>query len=230
LGDFARNRTVLNIGDGSINFNDAAAFFQHYGTSSGDGIYRSKFDISSDISQDYNTLPVPDGDIDFWDLIVFATGYAKTGSGQQFKGNENKNQIMIKNSKINYSFGNFTKTGENIEIPIKISGDVRDLYGLSIEATFNSNNLDFIKISKGEMYNSQNSFTASRIQGSNVFFDAVMLGNSNVSGSNEQIAGYFIFKEKKTLPDLKTEIGLISCEAVDYHNNPIQTEMSIYKK
>lgn len=227
LGDFARSRSVINLGDGDVNFKDASVFFQHYGSTVGDGIYRAKYDIASPGNLNYNEMPVPDGHIDFQDMAVFITGYTKEGSGQLENSIKNgENQAMDKNNKIYCSLGNIIKEGGNIKVPIKISGYLNVLHGLSIGATFNSKYYEFLEISKGEIFKSQNTISAHRLQGSTVFLDAVTIRNTGYSNSNEIIAGYLILKEKDIPVNGNTEISLISFDAIDDYNSSIKTELT----
>jgi hypothetical protein len=225
LGDFARKRTVIDIGDGDVNFKDASVFFQHYNSFAGDGIFRTKLDIASSGNLNYFSMPVPDGQIDFWDMVMFVSGYTKEGSGQLDSITiSGKNRVLNKNT-IFYSFGNIIKEGTNIKVPLKISGDLNILHGLSIGAIFNTKYYEFTGISNEGFFDSRNSFSAHRLQGSTVFFDAVTLKNTGYSNSGEIIAGYMTFKEKSIPPNENIGISLISCDAVDYNNSSIKTEL-----
>jgi hypothetical protein len=226
LGDFARSRTVINLGDGDVNFKDASVFFQHYGSYEGDGIFRTKFDIASAGNLNYFILPVPDGQIDFWDLVMYVTGYTKEGSGLlENKITNGENQVINKNNKINCFLGSFIKEGNNVKIPVKISGDLKELNGLSIGVTFNSEYFDFADVSDGEFFKSQNTISAHRLQGSTVFLDAVTIRNIGYSNSGEIIAGYLLLKEKVVSSNSNIEISLTSCDAIDYYNSLIKTEL-----
>ena len=223
LGDFAKSQPVISKGDGNVNFKDAAVFFQHYNSFEGDGIYRTKFDIASPGNLDYYSMPVPDGQIDFWDLVMFATGYAKQGSGQLLIKGGDMNFIN-QNNKINFSLGNISKEGSNIKIPLIISGDINALHGVSIGVEYDPVHYEFIELNKGEMFNREDVISAYRLQGSAIYLDAVTLRDINLGNSKEVIAGYIIFKEKSAA-NKKPEIGLISCEALDYNNITIKTEL-----
>lgn len=226
LGDFAKNRTVINLGDGDVNFKDASVFFQHYNSFEGDGIFKTKFDIASAGNLNYFAMPVPDGQIDFWDLVMFATGYSKEGSGQlENKIKNNENQVMNKNNKIYCFPGNFIKEGSNIKVPVMISGNLNNIHGLSIGASFNSNNFEFVEVTTGEFFKSQNTISAHRLQGSTIFLDAVTVRNINFSNSDAINAGYLILKGKNANSDNKIEISITSFDAIDYNNNSIKTEL-----
>ena len=221
LGDFARSQSVIYLGDGKVNFKDASVFFQHYGSFEGDGIYRTKFDIASPGNLDYTSMPVPDGQIDFWDLVMFATGYSKQGSGQlQLK--DNYEQVLNKNNHINYYLGNIIKEGENIKIPVYISGDINSLHGISVGVEYNPKLYELIEISNGELSNYPDVLSTHRLQGSTIYLDAVTISNLNFN-KNQIITGYILLRKKISIN--KTEINIISCDAVGYNNTLLKPEL-----
>ena len=133
LGDFAHSRTEINRGDGDVNFKDASVFFQHYGSSEGDGIYERKFDISGGSSNfDYYTLPSTDGSINFYDLIMFVMGYEKEGSGLLMRMNSKLPQ-SLEGFKVDISSynqnGNVTENWNPIDVDRRIIQQQIDLEG-----------------------------------------------------------------------------------------------------
>ena len=225
LGDFARRRTVIDLGDGDVNFKDASVFFQHYASAVGDGIYRTKFDIASLGNLNYYLLPVPDGLINFWDMVMFVTGYELEGSGQLLIKTGKEEIAGVNNPNIKCSLGNIVREGSNIRIPVKITGDLNVLKGASISVTYNSKYYEFLEVSEGEIYKNTNYMSAHREQGSTVYLDAVSVSRTVRTNTGEITAGYIVLKEKESMRSGNTEISITSFDAVDYNNGYIKTEL-----
>jgi len=230
LGDFARSRIILNQGDGDVNFKDASVFFQHYGSTVGDGIYRAKYDIASPGNLNYNEMPVPDGVIDFWDLVMFAIGYSKEGSGLLNNSyQKNEINIMKNNNKVYCSLGTIIRDGNKVRVPVLISGDIKEIHAINVGVAFDKDFFEFTEIQKGELINSENVISAHKLQGNIVYLNSATLRNPGFSNSNEINAGYIDFTEKKrNNGDLK--ISLVSFEALDLNNSILTSELKYHSQ
>ena len=230
LGDFARSRIILNQGDGDVNFKDASVFFQHYGSTVGDGIYRAKYDIASPGNLNYNEMPVPDGVIDFWDLVMFAIGYSKEGSGLLNNSyQKNEINIMKNNNKVYCSLGTIIRDGNKVRVPVLISGDIKEIHAINVGVAFDKDFFEFTEIQKGELINSENVISAHKLQGNIVYLNSATSRNPGFSNNNEINAGYIDFIEKKR-NNGELKISLVSFEALDLNNSLLTSELKYHSQ
>ena len=230
LGDFARSRIILNQGDGDVNFKDASVFFQHYGSTVGDGIYRAKYDIASPGNLNYNEMPVPDGVIDFWDLVMFAIGYSKEGSGLLNNSyQKNEINIMKNNNKVYCSLGTIIRDGNKVRVPVLISGDIKEIHAINVGVAFDKEFFDFSEVQKGELINNENVISAHKLQGNIVYLNSATSRNPGFSNNNEINAGYIDFIEKKR-NNGELKISLVSFEALDLNNSLLTSELKYHSQ
>jgi hypothetical protein len=138
VGDFARSRTIMYRGDGDINYKDVAVFGQKYGGALGiNQNYRVKYDIyPTEGGFDQNKMPVGDGVIDFYDLVLFIVGgydleangtiqspFTLTGNGK----NATVKLIQVSNAggKAVYKILTDAGTGDISALSIKLVYDVK---------------------------------------------------------------------------------------------------------
>jgi hypothetical protein len=143
IGDFARTRMVINRGDGDINYKDVAVFGQKYGGTQGlNQYYRVKYDIyPTESGFDYNKMPVGDGVIDFYDMVLFRVGgYDNEANGTiqgpfTIKGNGKDAKVRItqvsnSGGKTVYRIYTDAGAGEISALSVKLAYDYQHLkYG-----------------------------------------------------------------------------------------------------
>lgn len=141
VGDFARTRTITYKGDGDINYKDVAMFAQHYGGVKGsDLIYRSKYDIyPTENYFDFYRMPVGDGVIDFYDMVLFTIAYNYEATGviqgpYMFSGN---------GKKINVELLRETQSVDKLVYKISVDGDYNDLMALSVKLDYDVSYLKY---------------------------------------------------------------------------------------
>lgn len=210
LGDFATARTVQWIGDGNVNYQDAAVFGQHYGAMTGSALYCKKYDIyPTQNSLDYYSMPEGDGVIDFYDMILFAIGYNYEANGNLLikAGKENKMK------KIDFILKDITVSeGNKIVIPIYAEGDVSDLRGYSLKILFNDIDFESIEFQNRNGISNENIFSHIQSDDKSLTLDVAVLGASNSINTSGKL-GEIIIKCKGKIK--KTEIAIISAIAMD---------------
>jgi len=213
LGDFAHSRTEIDRGDGDVNFKDASVFFQHYGSSEGDGIYERKFDISAGCCNfDYYTLPSTDGSVNFYDLIMFVMGYEKEGSGLLMKINS-KLPENLKDFKIDVS--SYNQSGESIEVPLKFVKGSSFIKSISIGIIFDNKIISYTGFNNN--LKNENSFVIPRSQGTMIYIDIASLGAGNSINSDGVIFSKILFKRISS-GDISKILRITSCDILTINN------------
>ncbi len=213
LGDFAFTRTEINRGDGDVNFKDASVFFQHYGSSEGDGIYRRKFDISAGCCNfDYYTLPTTDGSINFYDLIMFVMGYEKEGSGLLMRMNSKLPQ-NLEGFKIDMS--SYYQSGDEIVVPLKFVKGSSFIKSISIGIIFDNKILSYTGFTNN--LKNEHSFVIPRSQGTMIYIDIASLGAGNSINSDGVTFSKILFK-KISSGDISKIMRITSCDILTVNN------------
>ena len=213
LGDFAHSRTEIDRGDGDVNFKDASVFFQHYGSSEGDGIYERKFDISAGCCNfDYYTLPSTDGSVNFYDLIMFVMGYEKEGSGLLMKINS-KLPENLKDFKIDVS--SYNQSGESIEVPLKFVKGSSFIKSISIGIIFDNKIISYTGFTNN--LRNENSIVIPRSQGTMIYIDIASLGAGNSINSDGVIFSKILFKRISS-GDISKILRITSCDILTTNN------------
>jgi hypothetical protein len=153
--------------------------------------YRWKYDIGpTNANGSYWAMPNPDGKIEFEDLNIFAIGYGKTGAGQLPQGDNSKTAPVI-----------FTvskqdiQRGENLKVPVKVSGNVRDLRSFSLKMNYNSTELDYAGVEKAGGLNVNEGLIIGKTEKNELYIDGALVGTEE--GLNgEQMIFNLVFNEK----------------------------------
>jgi hypothetical protein len=128
LGDVAASGLVVSHGDGSIDFEDLAAWSVSYWAGvDGQSLdyYQRKFDIGPTANHYIFSLPVQDNMIDFEDLVIFSIGF-----GQSVRHELPKVAPQVDPARL--VLGAPVVLGEETTIPVSLKGGVTDLRGLSM--------------------------------------------------------------------------------------------------
>jgi len=213
LGDFAHSRTEINRGDGDVNFKDASVFFQHYGSSEGDGIYERKFDISGGCCNfDYYTLPSTDGSINFYDLIMFVMGYEREGSGLLMRMNSKLPQ-SLEGFKVDIS--SYNQNGNVIEVPLKFLKGSSFIKSISIGIIFDNKIISYTGFTNN--LRNENSIVIPRSQGTMIYIDIASLGAGNSINSDGVIFSKILFKRISS-GDISKILRITSCDILTTNN------------
>lgn len=188
LGDFA-SASSQNIGDGRIDFSDLSLFSSAYWSLSTDSVhYRIKYDIGpTDANGSYWAMPERDNQIEFEDLVIFAIGYAKTGSGQLPQKKLNQPVIFSTLDMV---------TGEDgiLKLPVQISGAVNDVRAFSMVMDYSGGSLEYAGVEKaGEMLNGT-TFIIGKTDDNKIKIDGAVIGGSGIS--HEGVFANVLFRVK----------------------------------
>lgn len=177
-GDFAKTRTIIYKGDGDINYKDVAMFGQHYGGVRDAGlVYRAKYDIyPTENFFDFYKLPIGDGVIDFYDMVMFTIGYNYEANGiiqSPFVPSNNGKEIKVRLSKEN-------NAADKIIYRISVDEYYNDLMAISIKIDYDVN---YLKFNGTKYLGKQNDELLSGVINNNgkVSVDASILKNTNSS-------------------------------------------------
>lgn len=180
VGDFAKTRTIINKGDGDINYKDVAVFGQHYGGIRDAGaVYRAKYDIyPTENYFDFYKMPLGDGVIDFYDMVLFTIGYNYEANGiiqSPYMPSNNGKEIKLRLTQINNS-------ADKIIYRISVEGNYNDLMAISIKIDYDVN---YLKFNSTKYLGKQNDELLSGVINNNgkVSVDASFLKNTNSSSS-----------------------------------------------
>jgi hypothetical protein len=208
LGDFAKTGSTM-MGDGLINFNDLSPFSLAYwsdisGTPPG---YKSKFDVGpTNGSGAYFAMPTPDGQIEFEDLMIFAIGYGKSGAGMLPKYTAKPVTIAL---------GSTTKRGNEMRVPIMLTGAVNDIRGFSLTFNYASSGMEFTGVEKTGEMSKNYCFLTSKAENGKVMIDGAVLGTEHSGLSKAGVIAYAVFTGKGS-------IGIESAKARNSDNHPIE--------
>jgi hypothetical protein len=147
LGDVARAGD-MSRGDGRTDFEDLSAWSLSYwsgvsGYSGGMANYRVKYDFGPTTDHYVFSLPVPDQKIDFEDLMIFSISYGLTAFHQLPK------QPAASDKPLAVSLGRARSAGNEILLPVLVTGGVADLRGLRLE--LNGQSGKYLGVEKGEL-------------------------------------------------------------------------------
>lgn len=190
LGDFV-NLSTQNIGDGAIDASDLTPFSAVYWSTVSAG--NLKFNIGPTNDGTYYSMPNdPLNHIDFEDLVIFAIGYGKTGSGGLYV------IPPMTNSPLEFSLGTFNSSTDEIRVPVNISGNVTDVRGFSLSA--NLSNMEFVRVEKQGALTGQTSLLFGKAEGNTVFVDASVFDGVGI-GTSGTIAN-IVFKPTGPKPTI----------------------------
>ncbi len=191
LGDFA-NSSTNTIGDGRIDGNDMSLFTAAYWSIAGkDAGYRWKYDIGpTNANGSYWAMPNPDGKIEFEDLNIFAIGYGKTAAYQLPQGdNANTSPVIFSVSKQDI------QRGDNLKVPLKVSGNVKDLRSFSLKMNYNPSELEYVGVEKAGGLNVNEGLVIGKTENNQLYVDGALVGTDE--GLNgEQLIFNLVFNEK----------------------------------
>ncbi len=134
LGDVASAGGVTVRADGQVDFDDLIAWSLGYWSTSADtgstaGYYRRKFDFGPTVDGTPYSLPVPDGRINFEDLMIMASMYGTTGSTVVPKTGHRSEAV------IGVRIGTGIQEGETTVTPVLLTGNAPDVHGLALRIT-----------------------------------------------------------------------------------------------
>lgn len=148
LGDVASAGGITDRADGQVDFDDLSAWSLGYWSAHSDtgitaGRYRIKFDFGPTVDGTPFSLPLPDGQINFEDLMIMASTYGTTGSVPVPKSGSDASVT------IEVHEGVATQTGDTTIIPVLLTGTAPDVHGLAFRLTGVSQSL--IGVAPGDL-------------------------------------------------------------------------------
>jgi lysophospholipase L1-like esterase len=131
LGDVASSGSMGSRADGRVDFEDLSAWSLSYwatrpATSTTTDGYRRKYDIGPTLDGTPYSLPVPDGVIDFEDMMIMALMYGTNETTPLPK------TVQTEAASLALEAGDETGEGASTIIPVLLRGAVTDLHGLAI--------------------------------------------------------------------------------------------------
>ncbi len=164
----------LNTGDGRVDFEDLSAWSLSYWAGvqgyTGSAQYKVKYDFGPTNDNYIFSLPQLDGKIDFEDLLIFSISYGQTAGHYLPKAAAQSSQPL------EISLGAPAANGNEINIPVVLSGGVTDVRGLKLE--INGQFGAFLGAEKGELLKQYASPVPllSRVEGRTVYLDLAVMG------------------------------------------------------
>ncbi len=164
-----------STGDGQIDFQDLSAWSYSYwsgvdGYPFGLQFYKLKYDIGPTQDGSVFTLPVPDTQIEFEDLVVFSIAYGLSSTGGLLKVTPPSKEP------VNVFLGAPLASGSETRIPVMLAGAVADVRAMQLK--INGDFGAFLGVEKGTLlkeYPSE-SMVMSRSAEGEVFVDLAVMG------------------------------------------------------
>ncbi len=217
LGDVVRSVLpsgyVHNEGDGVINADDLAVWsLPYFADVSGVtypgalGNYRLKYDLGPTTTNYIDGVPVPDGKIEFEDLVIFAISYGLSQNGSYPKSAPQQLSLSIADRAC--------EQGEWMNVPVSVSGAV-DLRALSLRIGYDTRLLAFEGALNGSLL-PQGSPLFVKDEGGMLRVDAATIAESGLRG-----AGDIAILRFRVLRDGRSGIRLDQVLARDSRNNPV---------
>ncbi|HZW38435.1 MAG TPA: T9SS type A sorting domain-containing protein [Ignavibacteriaceae bacterium] len=204
LGDFVKDADtdVNTIGDGLVNQADLFAFAPAYWSVTAQPLFKTKFDVGpTNASGNYFAMPTPDGKIEFEDLAIFAIGYGKSANNQLPKKAE-QNLLFAADAPV--------VNGQEIRVPITVSGNVVDLRALSM---IFASNMQLVRVEKAGQLDNEMTFAAAKQENGIITFDAAVIGEQQSVNANGVIA-YLVLRGQGS-------VSIANVIARDSYNNAI---------
>lgn len=218
LGDVVRSTLpsgyVHNEGDGVINSDDLAVWSPAYFTDVSGitypgalGSYKLKYDLGPTTTNYIDGIPVPDGKIEFEDLVIFAISYGLSQNGSYPKSATQQLALALADVEC--------EQGEWIDVPVNVSGAV-DLRALSLAVSYDIRMLDFEGAVGGAMLPKGSPFFVKDVDGM-LRVDAAAISETGMVGDGEAVILRFRAKQNGT-----NGPRIVSALARDSRNNPIE--------
>jgi hypothetical protein len=225
VGDFARTRTVTHKGDGDINYKDVAMFAQHYGGVRGsDLIYRSKYDIyPTENYFDFYRMPVGDGVIDFYDMVLFTIAYNYEANGII----QSPYMLSGNGKEINVELLRGSQSADKLVYRISVNGGYNDLMALSIKLNYDVKYLKYNNVKY--LGNSDNDILSGVIDNNGkMSIDASILKNKNSLTANSGNIYEVTFDVIKS-GNIMQRVFITSAEAFDNKVQSFKTTFVNFK-
>jgi uncharacterized repeat protein (TIGR02543 family) len=213
LGDFAK-LTDVTTGNGEIDYDDLVPWSLAYWSGvpnfpDGMARYLRKFDIGPTADQTVFSLPVPDNQINFEDLMIFSISYGQTLAYQLPK------IARPTSDPLEVSLGKPIVSNGETRIPITLGGSVLDVRAMSLEVGGQFGG--FLGAEKGDLLEAYETPVAlfSRINGSKVYVDFAVVG---LRAEGIKTFGNAVWLRFSGTPYVK----LISSESRDSYNSTLE--------
>ncbi|HUV31742.1 MAG TPA: cohesin domain-containing protein [Acidobacteriota bacterium] len=156
LGDFATDDTTM-LPDGCIDFGlEFGALAASYNTSTGSPYFNEYLDIEETSDGSATGYPIPDGDIDFNDLVIFALNYRDYRCGSEpGRGNPDMevDKLVIGQPTVIADLPDRVQAGTQFSVPIRVSG-VSGIMGYHFVFTYDHSSLELVSVEPGAAYES----------------------------------------------------------------------------
>jgi len=150
LGDVASPGDTMH-GDGVLDINDLNLFANAYWSRLGDPNYGCKYDIGPTEDGYIFTMPVPDGVIEFEDLMIFAITWGYTNTRGYYA------ESKVESGVLSYTTG-LSASGNVEEYSLELTG-VEGLVGAELVYQYDPRKLHLVAVEKGDLLNGlSNSF------------------------------------------------------------------------
>jgi parallel beta-helix repeat protein len=205
------NATSYILGDmipeGCVNWDDIVFFSDHFNTTYPNPAYNCTCDFDPTDDGTASGIPEPDGDVDFWDLMIIAQNFEFVRADKVIPFSAPTVPIVV-----SVDMGKQASVGDVFEAKLVIT-DANVVKGMHIDLSYDPAILELVDVRRGELTHDQTVFFHS----DKADISIAKLGNGQVIGGS----GCLAVLKFKLLAGGETEIGYNALDLRDSENKAL---------